>query len=245
MGYVFDFNDAKAYQKWFNDPKNRLTFEFENRLLFYLLKPVKNSSVLDIGCGIGTNILSFLEKGLDVTGIDPSVYMLDIASKNIGHSAQIHRCFGEDLPFDDNSFNYSCLITSLEFVDNPRKTIEEACRVAKDKLFIGFLNRYALRGIERRVKGIFSPTIYNKARFFSIWELKYIIKSLLGDVPIEWRTVCHLPSAKGKIGLKIENSPILQKCPFGAFAGIVVFLKPKFRTRPLELKYPSRVQQVT
>jgi SAM-dependent methyltransferase len=240
MGYVFNFNDAIAYEQWFEDPCNRIAAELEWRLMLEMLNPPAGNSLLGIGCGTGENLLRMVENGLQVTGIDPSPYMLDIAKKRLGNRVDLYRGFAEDLPFDDNSFNHSCLVTTLEFVENPCKAIEEACRVTKDSMFIGVLNRYAIKGIERRLKGIFSETIYNRAQFFSIWELKRTIKSIIGDVPISWRTVCLLPSSTGKILDKIERSKLIQKCPFGTFVGIVVTLVPRFRTRPLPITYKTK-----
>mgnify|MGYP001061096191 CR=1 FL=1 len=61
------------------------------------------------------------------------------------------------------------------------------------------LNRYAIKGVERRVRGMFTDSIYNHARFFSVWELKRMIYDLVGHVPITWRTVCQLPLPSGKL----------------------------------------------
>ncbi|HUV50774.1 MAG TPA: class I SAM-dependent methyltransferase [Anaerolineae bacterium] len=236
MGYVFNFHDAIAYEQWFNNPQNRFFFDLEKGLMLDMLKPVRGDSVVDIGCGIGANLLSFAEMGLEVTGLDPSPYMLDIAARNLDNRADLHRGFAENLPFDDNSFNYACLVTTLEFVDDPQKAIEEACRVTKDKIFIGVLNRYAIKGIQRRIKGMFIKTIYNHANFFSIWELKQIIRTILGDVPISWKTICQLPMIHGNIASRIEQVGLLQRCPFGAFAGMVVTLVPRYTTRALPLR---------
>jgi ubiquinone/menaquinone biosynthesis C-methylase UbiE len=243
MGYVFDFKDAIAYEQWFKKPESQIAFELEIRLMRTLLQPVRGESVLDIGCGTGAGLLAFLEMGLLVTGLDASTYMLDIASQNLKNRADLYRGYAEDLPFDDNSFNYACLFTTLEFVDNPQKALEEACRVAKDRIFIGVLNRYAIKGIQRRVKGMFVPTIFNHAQFFSVWEIKQKIRKILGNSPVSWRTVCQLPSQPGKTGkiaTSLEQSKILQRCPFGAFAGMVVTLIPKLRTRPLTMRYEAR-----
>lgn len=240
MGHVFDFNDAVNYEKWFNNPQNRLAVGLENQLMLDLLMPVPGETVLEIGCGTGASLRPLLEMGLQATGVDPSPYMLDIALKNLGNRADLHRGFAEDLPFEDNSFNYACLITTLEFVDDPKKALEEAIRVAKDKIFLGVLNRYAIKGVQRRIKGVFTRTIYNHAHFFSVWELKQLVRALLGDVPISWRTICQLPSVSGRIATRIEESTILQKCPFGAFAGMVVTPVPRFKTRPLTVKYKSK-----
>lgn len=240
MGHVFDFNDAIYYDERMNDSRNRFAVDLEKRLMLEMLQPVRGESVIDIGCGTGSGLLTFLDRGLQGTGIDASPYMLDIASKNIGNRADLHRGFAEDLPFDDNSFNYACFITTLEFVEDPKRAIEEACRVAKDKLFLGVLNRYAIKGVQRRIKGVFTRTIYNHGHFFSIWELKNIIRSLLGDVPISWRTVCQFSASPGRITSKIEQFSLIQKCPFGAFIGMSITLVPRFRTRPLTVPYKAK-----
>jgi len=102
------------------------------------------------------------------------------------------------------------------------------------------LNRYALKGIQRRIKGIFSPTIFNHAQFFSVWELKQMIRRIMGQVPVSWRTVCQLPINSGKFVQNLEQSKIIQRCPFGAFAGMVVILVPRLRTRPLTVRYQAK-----
>jgi len=239
MGYVFEFNDAKAYEDWFGHPEHRQIAERESGLMIDMLKPSSGDSVLDIGCGTGANLLYLLELGVQATGLDPSPYMLDIASQNLGNRADFHRGYAEDLPFDDNSFNYATFMTTLEFVENPQKAIEEACRVAKDRIFLGVLNKYALKGIMRRVTGMFSSSIYNRAVFFSVWELKQMIRSVAGDSPMSWRTLCQVPGSSRILKPWIEDFRLLQRCPFGAFTGMVVTLTPRFRTRPMKMRIRS------
>ena len=240
MGYIFDFQDARSYAKWLSSPRIQCVTELEGQMMFNLLKPATGESALDIGCGTGIGMAALLKFGLDVTGIDPSPYMLDIASDNLGRRVELYRGFAEDLPFDDNSFNHAFFLTSLEFVDDPVKAVEEACRVAKDKVFIGFLNRFALKGVQRRLQGVFSHSIYNRARFFSVWELKAVVRELMGPVPVHWRTVLQLPNASAKLIQAIEQSDFVQRSPFGAFAGLVVTLVPRFRTRPLAMRYSTK-----
>jgi len=240
MGHVFNFNEAVADDQWLRRPQTQAAFELEIQLMRDLLQPMRGETILDVGCGTGACLKAYLEMGLRVTGLDPSTYMLDIALDKIGNRASLYRGYAEDLPFDDNSFSYASLFTSLEFVADPQKSLEEAFRVAKDRVFIGVLNRYAIKGIQRRVKGIFTPTIFNHAQFFSVWELKQMIRSLIGNTPISWRTVCQLPTHSGKFVNHLEQNKIVQRCPFGAFAGIVVTLVPRFRTRPLTIRYQAK-----
>ena len=239
MGHVFDFNDARDYERWLNSPNRHFAAELENRLMLDMLNPLPGETLLDIGCGTGASLKPFLDFGLQVTGIDPSPYMLDMAIRQVKDRVDFYREYAEDLPFGDNSFNYAILVTTLEFVEAPLKAIEEACRVAKDRVFLGVLNRYAIKGLQRRVKGIFSPTIFNKARFFSVWEIKQMFSTHLGSTPMSWRTVCQLPATSNHLLSRFERSRLVQRCPFGTFAGVVVSLVPRFRTRPLTLRYQS------
>jgi len=240
MGYVFQFQDAVSYEAWYNSPRNQFILDLEQRLMLNLLKPVRGRRILDIGCGMGTALQLFIDHGLDATGVEPSPYMLDIAKKKVGDRAELYRGFGEDLPFDDNSFNYACLFTSLEFAENPQKVLEEACRVTKNKLFIGILNRYSAKCFQIRVRGMFFKTVYNRARFFSIWEIKRKLHTILGDVPIAWKTVRQVPLLSGRLTHWFERSGIAQQSPFGDFSGIVVTLIPRFRTRTLPLRVRTK-----
>ncbi len=240
MGYVFDFHDAREYEQAVLEHRNQCAVALESRLMLDLLEPAPGESVVDIGCGTGISLEPLLATGINATGLDPSQYMLDLAARRLGHRVELFRGYAEDLPFDDNAFNHACFFTSLEFVNNPAKAVEEACRVAKDKVFIGFLNRYALKGFQRRLKGVFAATIFNHARFFSVWELKAMVRQTAGPVPIQWRTVLQLTSGKGRLTQAFEQSSLVQRCPFGAFAGLVVALVPRFRTRPLDIIYQPK-----
>ena len=116
MSYIFDFHTARAYEQWAKRPEIKRTEALEQRLMMDMLDPMRGKFVLEVGCGSGSGLIPFIEKGLLVTGIDPSPYMLDIAKRQVGHRADLHRGSGEDLPFEDNSFHYVCLNSTLEFV---------------------------------------------------------------------------------------------------------------------------------
>ena len=240
MGTVFDFKDAQAYHRWMNDPRNTSALENESRLMMEMLSPLNTDSALSIGGCAGSRLVPLVDQKINLTAIDPSPYMLDLLGDLYGNRIELYRGSLDDLPFEDNSFNHACLITTLEFVDHPEKVLAEACRVAKDRLFIGFLNRYALKGVQCRVSGMFRKTHFNQATFFSIWELKKYVKEVVGDVPVAWRTIGQLPDTGGFFKDKIEQSRVIQKFPFGAFASMVVTLVPHFKTRPLALRYNAK-----
>jgi SAM-dependent methyltransferase len=237
MGYVFDFQESRAYAAWASQQCDQWSARMQVRLMLQMLQPASGESILDIGCGAGTAMQPLLGLGLNVTGLDPSPYMLALCAERLGNRVDLYRGVAEDLPFDDNSFNHAFFFISLEFVDDPVKAIEEACRVAKDRVFFGFLNRFALKTAQHVPKEMREGALFDHARLFSVWELKKMVRSVAGPVPVSWRTVCQLPQSPVKMFQSFEQSQLVQRCPFGAFAGMVATLLPRFRTRPLAIRY--------
>jgi SAM-dependent methyltransferase len=236
MGHVFDFHDARAFDAWLRTAHHQRNLTLQHHLLVSLLQPAPGETVLDIGCGSGATMAPLCARGLDVTGIDPSPYMLDLAFAQLGSQAALYRGVAEDLPFEDNSFNHAVLNTTLEFVESPRQALAEACRVAKDRVFVGFTNRYALGG-PRLAAGGDLPPVFRHARSFSVWKLKRMVHDLLGQVPVSWRTSCLLGASNTAIARRIDRSELIQRCPFGAYAGMLIVLMPRLRTRPLAIAY--------
>ncbi len=240
MGHVFTYNDAGAWCKRLEHPDIRAQIRMRNRLMCRMLSPLKGQTVLDIGCGTGDGLLALSEAGLQVTGLDPSAHMLEFASQKMGSQADLHRGVAEDLPFDDNAFTYACLSDTLEFAENPLKAMEEAFRVAKDKVFIGILNRHSLRASWLRTVRLFTRNIWSNANFFTLWQIKDMTRSLVGNVPFSWRSANLFPIPFGRLFRKTGYFELVSKNPFSPFIGMTVIPVPRFRTRPLELKCSPR-----
>ncbi len=240
MGYVFDFMDADRYDAWLERPGIQYQVGLELKLIQDLMTLEKGSRILDIGCGTGASLGPLLDRGLNLTGIDPSPYMLDKALERLGSQVDLHRGAAEDLPFEDNAFDTAFFFTSLEYTERPAKAIEEACRVAKDSVIIGVLNRYAPLNMARQVKGFFIPGMFSKAHFFSIGDIKRTLSGILGHVPVVWRTTPQFPFLHSRAASYIENIRLVQKSYYGTLIGMRIKPVPKFRTRPLALKIRTR-----
>lgn len=251
MGYVFNQKDAEAYVRWIQKPRNRRRVDLENRLMAQMLDPMRGESLLDIGCGTGESLRSLLQIHLMFTGLDPSDQMLTLARENLGRRADFHSGVAEDLPFDDNDFNCAVLINTLEFVEDPRKALEETFRVTKDRVFIGLLNRYSGRNLLLRALGkwtqgkwprICPRSYYSHANYFSVWEVKRMIRSLAGDVPVTWRTIHQVPMpGVNRFVLDFpERLNMVLKSPLASFTGISVILTPRYRTRVMRLECTPR-----
>lgn len=236
MGYIFDFNNTNAYVAWCDKARQMYDFKLQTALMMKMLSPLPGRNILDIGCGGGRCFAPLMDHGLQLTGVDPSPYMLDLAMDKFKSRVELHRAFGEDLPFEDNTFNYSIMMTSLEFMDRPGKAIEEACRVTRDKIFIGVFNKYAPLNILRRTKGFFCHNTLSYARFFGIWELKKIIHAIMGPVPVSWNTTLAIPFSRSRPAAYLEQCAVIQKSPWGTMVGMSIIPIPRFRTRPLSLR---------
>jgi len=94
----------------------------------------KNKSILEVGCGIGIDLLRFAKAGARVIGIDIARQSIDLAKKNFelnGVDGELYVMDGEATQFDDNSFDMVYAHGVLQYTANARKMIAEIHRVLK------------------------------------------------------------------------------------------------------------------
>lgn len=76
----------------------------QERLKFLSLLP-QRATVLDVGCAAGRDARFFAHKGMQITGIDVSEKLLDIAKKNSPHSVRYLQQDMRHLTFAPESFD--------------------------------------------------------------------------------------------------------------------------------------------
>jgi ubiquinone/menaquinone biosynthesis C-methylase UbiE len=143
---MFDRTVAEAYDSWFDTPLGAFVDQTETRCAFGLLKPLPGERVLDVGCGTGNFSLKLAEAGARVTGVDLSEDMLAVARRRgaeEGQSIEFFRTAGEELPFEDGSFDAAITMATLEFVGDPEKVLGEMLRVTclGGRVVVGVINR--------------------------------------------------------------------------------------------------------
>jgi len=111
--------------------------EYRFDKLRYLLQLVdfsgyRGKRLLEVGCGIGTDLVRFAAGGAKAVGVDLSQTALDLARKNAevsGVDLELHLANGEALPFDDASFDVVYAHGVLQYTADPRKMASECRRV--------------------------------------------------------------------------------------------------------------------
>ncbi|HNY49551.1 MAG TPA: methyltransferase domain-containing protein [Smithella sp.] len=211
-------------------PRRDYIFARQKELVLELVKPLPRERLLDIGCGAGHNLQIFNEKWCSLTGVDASRAKLEIARQRYGDHAEFVLAQSGDIPFSDNEFDIVTIINFLEVADNPRKVIEEAVRVCRGRIFIGFLNNYSFFGTRQGLKENFGFSLSRPMRFFSYPEIKSMVENIAGETMIKWGSVIYFPAIVYDFFEELEEVFPLRKNPFGAFVGMTFPVKYTIRT---------------
>jgi ubiquinone/menaquinone biosynthesis C-methylase UbiE len=91
--------------------------------------------VLEVGCGIGTDLVRFAKGGASVTGVDLSATAVDLAAQNFAlHGlapVELRVANAEALPFPDASFDHVYGHGVIQYTADPAQLIRECHRVLK------------------------------------------------------------------------------------------------------------------
>ncbi len=94
----------------------------------------RDKRVLEVGCGVGIDLVRFARGGAVVTGVDLAETSIGLAQKNFEHH-NLPGTFllgnGEELEFEDNSFDMVYAHGVIQYTADPQKVVNELHRVVK------------------------------------------------------------------------------------------------------------------
>jgi ubiquinone/menaquinone biosynthesis C-methylase UbiE len=144
---IKDYWETRLPQTWYSGKKpgtlewfNELAFQRYNVYYAYLLQVAEfeyhpGERVLEIGVGMGTDLIQYAKNGAKVSGIDLTE---DAITKTRQHFItkglkfeHLQTADAENLPFKDNSFDLVYSFGVLHHTPNTDKAIEEIHRVLK------------------------------------------------------------------------------------------------------------------
>ncbi|MGB2867792.1 MAG: class I SAM-dependent methyltransferase [Bacteroidota bacterium] len=94
----------------------------------------KGKKLLEIGCGLGTDLLQFARGGALVTGVDLTPASVELVKRRFklnNLAVETMVADAEKLPFEDNSFDVLYSFGVLHHTPNTPKAVDEVYRVLK------------------------------------------------------------------------------------------------------------------
>lgn len=161
------------------------------------MQPTANETLLDVGCGSGYFSHHFSQAGVHVTGLDPDRESLLFARQKNSDIGLVQGD-AQTLPFADNSFDYCMAVTSLCFIEDPVRALNEMLRISRKGVVLGLLNRHSLLYRKKKEKGA-----YMGARWDSVVDVKHWLNQMPPTVKIRFRSAIFLPGG-GLIARSLE-----------------------------------------
>jgi 2-polyprenyl-3-methyl-5-hydroxy-6-metoxy-1,4-benzoquinol methylase len=138
--------------------------------------------LLEIGCGVGIDLVRFARGGAIVTGIDLAETAIDLAKTNFRHnglSADLCVMNGESLQFEDQSFDVVYAHGVLQYTANPQRMVNELHRVLRPggKAIMMVYNKYSWLNLLSKAMNVELEHADAPAlKTYSIWEFKTLLK---------------------------------------------------------------------
>ncbi len=131
MSYIHTYSDCE---------RQRLLeqAEFLEKYLYPTISFGREDSILEVGCGVGAQIRCMLRRfnPAMVTGVDREASQVEKALANLPDEVQtgiveLFAATGDDLPFNDNTFDGAYIFFVFEHLSDPLPVIREIQRVLK------------------------------------------------------------------------------------------------------------------
>ena len=144
------FTDLKWGSKEFFDEVERFRYAtqpFMNEIVGF--DKFKGKKIIEIECGLGTDLLQFARGGANVTGVDLTAQSIELVKRRFDMENLPVEAFvadAENLPFEDNGFDLVYSFGVLHHTPNTQKAIDEAYRILKPggRIIIMLYNKTSL-----------------------------------------------------------------------------------------------------
>jgi ubiquinone/menaquinone biosynthesis C-methylase UbiE len=119
---------AKIYDRFYEPAATRL-----RNTGLKMFPPRENLSILDVGCGTGTQLALYQRTGCTLFGIDLSPAMLTVARRKLGETATLQLEDASKLTFDSGTFDLVTAVLILHEIQAGLRSavLRECTRVVK------------------------------------------------------------------------------------------------------------------
>ena len=121
--------------------------------------PADGGHVLDVATGTGLVAAELLRREFQVTGLDQSPEMLELARRRFDDKIELVEASADALPFPDLAFDHLTFTYLLRYVDDPGATLAELARVVRPGGVLASLEFGVPRGAARPLWEIYVRAI--------------------------------------------------------------------------------------
>jgi SAM-dependent methyltransferase len=142
----------------------------------------RDRRVIEVGCGIGTDLVRFAKGGARVVGVDLSETAVGLAAKNLalhGVPGEVLVADGTSLPFPPASADVFYAHGVLQYAADPRAIVTEALRVLKPggvAIFMVYNRVSWLMALSRVMKVGLEHEDAPVLRLYSIGEFRHLVR---------------------------------------------------------------------
>lgn len=204
--------EVEKYESWYHTRRGAWIGQAEFSLLMKLLRPSSGATLLDVGSGTGYFSRRFAAAGLRVTGLDPDPAMIAFG-RNAGGGVNYVSGTATNLPFPTQSFDYVSAVTSLCFVAEAWRGLEEIWRVGRHGMVLGLLNRHSMLYRQKRGTGS-----YRGARWDAISDVLAWVQRLEPRPYLTARSAIFLPD--GGVIARLVETITPGVAPWGGFLAV-------------------------
>jgi ubiquinone/menaquinone biosynthesis C-methylase UbiE len=138
QGIKREWNNAvESWVDFVRKGKDYYRDELNNPAAFGLIGDVRGQLVLDLACGEGYNTRILAEKGANVTGVDFSEKMIQLAKREEAREKLGIRYYALDATglkgFSSNSLDLVTCFMSLQDIENYKEAVSEVSRVLRNQ----------------------------------------------------------------------------------------------------------------
>jgi SAM-dependent methyltransferase len=182
--------EAWRYESWYGTPRGRRVSRAETELLDWLLGPFPAArTVLDVGCGTGHFTSWLARRGRRPVGLDRAPSMLASLRRRLP-TCPVVLADAAALPVRDGAVDLVVFVATLEFLDDPRRALAEAARVARRGLVVVALNRWSAGAVSRRLGPASRGALLPHGRDLSPPELRRLLGAAAAKrlARLRWRS---------------------------------------------------------
>jgi methionine biosynthesis protein MetW len=176
---------VKNYEEYHESTHITLNTNIRLALIEDWIEPY--STILEVGCGEGFNMLYLKERRyVEAVGVDISEKAVEKVLR-LGLKAYVMDVDQQSLSALGQNFDYVLFIETIEHLKYPQKALMEAAKIARKGVIVSLPNSGWIGWRMQMLRGYFPRQSFTHLHFFTIRDFELFLK-MLGLKPLDMKT---------------------------------------------------------